>query len=514
MAQEIELKILLDEEQDRRIRAGSALRNLRGGGRPATKQLVSVYYDTPGHDLKAQKIALRLRKVGRAWVQTVKRSSRAMAGGLSTPEESEAPAPGGRIDLGLVGEADLRGAVEAAIGDQPLAPVFETRMKRTQHVLQLPQGRVELAIDTGEVVAGGQSEPLREVEFELLEGDPSALFTAARALFPEGPVRFSEASKAARGYALAAGDPVVPKPKPRNARRVAITADMPVEAAARDILSECLDQIAANICTVSASDDPEGPHQLRIGLRRFRTALAALKPVIGGPVLERLGATAQGLGASVGRLRDLDVMRTDMLAPLGGGSDAKALDDALAAQVTAVRAAVRTELAGPEATAFLFDFGACIAGRGWLDRGDYEQTARLLRPAGEVLGAALDKRWKRACKLGKRIAELDIETRHELRKELKKLRYTSEFTEGFWDEKQTKKFLKALKRLQTAFGALNDLAMCETMLTGPAAPAPDDAMAQRAAGRVLGWYGHASDAAWEHAQEWWQTLHEIGPFWK
>ncbi len=55
---------------------------------------------------------------------------------------------------------------------------------------------------------------------------------------------------------------------------VSLTAAMTAEQAARDVLRECFAQIGANIEAVRAGDDPEGPHQVRVGLRRLRGALA------------------------------------------------------------------------------------------------------------------------------------------------------------------------------------------------------------------------------------------------
>lgn len=514
MSREIELKILLDEAAERRLRASPALRRLRGEGRAVTRQLVSVYYDTPGHALAAAGIALRLRKVGRVWVQTVKRGRPAMVAGLSTPEEQEAPAPGGRLDLGLIADAELRAAVAAAAGGAPLGPVFETRMARTAQALSLPGGRVELAIDAGEVVAGSARAPLREAELELLEGDPSALFEAARLLFPEGPIRFSARSKAARGYALAAGLDAVEEAAPRKARAVPIAPDDSAEQAGRAILSECLDQIAANMAVVASTDAPEGPHQLRIGLRRLRAALALLKPALGGPALESLSARARDLGALVGGLRDLDVLRTGLVAALGEGPDVAALDGALAARQAARREEVRAGLAGRAATAFLHDLGAFVAARGWLAPGDYGQTARLGQPASALCAAALDKAWKRAAKLGRRIARLSVEERHDLRKALKKLRYILEFSEPCFPEDASARFIALLRQLQDSFGAMNDVAMAEAVLTVPDAPGADDPAAQRAAGRVLGWHGHASLADWAGARRGWQRLAKAGPFWR
>ena len=150
---EIELKFLLDEVGEAALRRAPALRAMAEA--PAKRsRLRSIYFDTPDQALRRAKIALRLRKVGRGWVQTVKRGSGAGTG-LFAVQEDEAPAPGGRLDFGLIADADLRAAVEDAIGDAPLSPVFETVMERTTRNLAAEGGTAELAIDVGEIVAGG-----------------------------------------------------------------------------------------------------------------------------------------------------------------------------------------------------------------------------------------------------------------------------------------------------------------------------------------------------------------------
>ena len=58
---------------------------------------------------------------------------------------------------------------------------------------------------------------------------------------------------------------------------------------------------------------PEGPHQLRIGLRRLRSAFSVFSPVLQSPEMTRLNGEARWLGQEVGRLRDLDVVANDIV---------------------------------------------------------------------------------------------------------------------------------------------------------------------------------------------------------
>ena len=103
------------------------------------------------------------------------------------------------------------------------------------------------------------------------------------------------------------------------------------------------------------------------------------------------------------------------------------------------------------------------------------------------------------------------EQRHELRKQLKKLRYAVEFLASLYPAKRVEPFLKRLKKLQTVFGDLNDAAIVKAML----AETPGDGPA---AHRAVGWMIGASQAraefGWAGAKGLWRDLEDTRPFWK
>ena len=486
---ETELKISLDTRGATRLRRHPLLAEL-AEGEGATERLASVYYDTPGHALAAAGIALRLRRVGRRWIQTVKAGQLAGGAGLFSHQEVEIPAPGARLALDGEDPSGVFAAIAEAAGDAPLSPVFETRVRRASHRLRLPGGLVELALDQGEVVAGEASAPILEVEMELVEGGIEALFDLARRLFPQGPVNFATANKSTLGYRLARGEAVAPALKPRKAGTLAYAFDATVETVARDVFRDCFSQIATNILVVAGSEASEGPHQLRIGLRRLRTAFAVFGESLGKAGLTPLSDAARDLGQVVGRLRDLDVLIEEVVGAAAAlGLDAaahEALARVLSARRDAVRAEVRAALTGPGATAFLFDLLELIEARGWLAPADYSQTERLAAPIGSVAPALLAKRHRKALRMGRRIETLDAEALHELRKELKKLRYTADVLDPIYPGKKVEAYLKALKEMQDTFGSLNDAAMAMEYLAGPDAPARAEPDAQRAVGWTLG----------------------------
>ncbi len=511
---ETELKITLDARGLAALMRHPALARHRLEPR-RREQLVSIYYDTPGHALSVAGIGLRLRRVGRRWIQTVKIGAGGF--GFFSHTEVETPAPGGRLVLEGPDPEGVLAAISRATGGAPLSPVFETRIRRTIERLATPGGgEVELALDAGEVVAGEASAEIHEAELELVSGPVGGLYDLAAELFPRGPVSFSAMNKAAHGYRLARGE--APKPATaRNAGTLDYPAGATVETVARDVFRDCFAQIAANMALLATSDQPEVPHQLRVGLRRLRAAFLLFRDSLGAEALRPLSDAARRLGQVVSPLRDLDVLIGEVVADAAAyGLDTpahKALVSALEARRDATRAEVRAALAAPEAVGFLFDLGRLTEGRGWLAPSDYGQSARLATPIGEIAPGLLDARLARARKRGRKIRALDVEGLHELRKELKKLRYAADMLAPLYPQKRVSGYIKTLKALQDDFGSLNDAAMAETYLIGEGAPAAGKPDAQRAVGWVLGTLAVRTGSDRPKLFAHWDDFAEAKPFW-
>ncbi len=158
-------------------------------------------------DLRAGLAALpkiRLRDKGGRWVQTLKTAG-AGADGLFVRRELEAVVAGEAIELDKIDDAEL----QAWLGglSAPLQAVFVTDFVRDKAVLSLDGGTVvELCVDRGEVRAAGRTEPLSEVELELVQGDVEPLKRLAATLRADVGLTPDNRSKAKRGYALFAAE--------------------------------------------------------------------------------------------------------------------------------------------------------------------------------------------------------------------------------------------------------------------------------------------------------------------
>ncbi len=170
------------------------------------ERLLNTYFDTPDLALKARRMAVRERLAGDTWLLTVKTAG-SSTGGVSRRREWEGPTTPGTLDLAaLVDDAEL--AAELMVLRPTLRPLFATDFARRRWVLNHAGAQVEVALDEGTVSVPGStlSEPLLELELELLSGPDAALLLLANELrrCPSGTLALlpSDVSKAQRGMAL------------------------------------------------------------------------------------------------------------------------------------------------------------------------------------------------------------------------------------------------------------------------------------------------------------------------
>lgn len=486
-------------------------------GRAVTKTLLSVYFDTADQALRKKKIVLRVRKVGRSWVQTIKLGT-GLSNGLSQAIEIEQPAKGRAIDLSVIENPEIVEELTAIIGSAPLQECFETHIRRTTRLFtsKADGSSIEVAYDTGEIKAGEKGEPLAELELELKSGFVAALFEAAKGILEAAPFRFSPYSKGERGFRLAeekTSDRFIPK----LAEDIVLSAGETVERAFREILRSCLAQIAHNREVILAGDDPEGPHQLRIGLRRLRSAFRLFKPALHPNTWRPLDEMARTLATEAGSVRDIDVLTDEIVGPIGGSGPEGLSVTPLLMHMNRIREdrriALRDHLALPEINRFLFDLALYAEGRGWLDVQDFDQTAILAKPVRDYSRKALKVQWKKVARYGDRIDDLTIPERHEMRKALKKMRYGIEFFGSLYRSKEIKPFLKRMKKLQDIFGYLNDVAMAEKLALLPAASGEEADTIRLAIGFTIGWHDAQAGAMWSHAKGYWQETDKTNKFW-
>jgi inorganic triphosphatase YgiF len=503
---ELELKLDLTPQELQRVGANPALEDLTVG-KPVTRTLRSIYFDTPDHRLWARGISLRLRAIGDKWVQTIKAGVRVKYG-VSNPDELEAAVARPEPDLRAIDDPRVRRVIERAVKASALEPQFETIITRTTRKLHSDKGDLELALDEGVVRAGASEDKLCEAELELKAGSPECLLETATVLFSAEPIRLAEASKAERGYNLALGRQGGAV-APAKAQRTQLTGDETCAQALASFVESAATQIALNRRAVLETDDPEAAHQLRVGLRRLRSALRAFRPLLDTPASRDLAQYAQGLGKSVGELRNADVLIESIYAPVAGLRRGQPgfpeLREALVAHRSAKRAEVRAAVCGEQWSKlqlYLALWPQTVRGH-----------AKLERPVRDFATSTLARSWKKAAKRGPNLATLEPEERHEMRKALKAMRYMAEFFDSLYPARKVGPFVKELKRLQDVFGYMNDVAMAEGLAAISDTWCADKREAQRAAGYILGWHDVKAECTWKEATEAWRRLEKRPRFW-
>jgi len=460
-AREIELKLEVPAHSFYRLARSSLLRAARKkSSKPAT--LVSVYFDTDKLKLRNKGLSLRVRRIGRRHVQTIKRESGESAA-LFARDEWEHPISGRQPDLDVAQDAAL-GPVFGKKMRRGLKPIFETRVRRTVYPIQSGVSEIELTVDKGKVEAGRQSSPLCEVELELKRGESAELFKLARMLAEEVPVQLAVKSKAERGYTLIAGE----APQAVKAAPVALTPDRSRQAAFQAIARACLRQLVANQ-PATLGGDPEGLHQMRVALRRLRAAVSLFADMLVDPQTEEMKTQFKWITQELGPARELDVFIQRVVRPVTDGKPNGPGVAVLAKDLQRRREEAFARACGAvESTRFrsLVLDTAC-----WIEAGDWTRNPddfnRLLREQ-PIVGAAADelgRRWKKILKAGAQLDELDPQRRHKMRIQAKKLRYASEFFGGAFPGKKAmrrrKGFVAGLEKLQDALGDLNDIAVHE-----------------------------------------------------
>ena len=137
----------------------------------------AFYYDLSNKALSKRKWTFRMRREGENSVATLKTAAISQTvGGLFSRDEWQCPAE--TLEEGLSGLLAVGAPAELAefVKDSEFVKLCRISFNRHRAVLCVRDDtRIEMAIDSGRVEAGGKSEALLELELELLFGDVSAV---------------------------------------------------------------------------------------------------------------------------------------------------------------------------------------------------------------------------------------------------------------------------------------------------------------------------------------------------
>ncbi len=483
-AGEIELKLLVDAGRMAHFNAAPVIAaNARNKG--TRKHLKSAYYDTPERTLHRNGLSLRVRQSGARFVQTVKTDA------VHDPlrrGEWEARVPSLAPDLALA-MPFIPEKLRSSLAAQPLEVVFTADIHRHARMVDLPSGTVEIAFDQGVLTAGDRSRPVSEIELELKSGSASTIYEIASRLAEHGVVKPSIRTKSARGFDLAADKP----PSARRPRKLRLDPSVTLDGAFATILRSCFLHLLQSLPAAEDGRNPEGVHQLRVALRRLRSALDLMRSVGALSNLDALRSEARWLAQDLSAARDWDVFRIETLPTIAKACPSVAGFDALGRaaagrQSDAYRKA-HGALEDRRCAVFLIGLGSWIETRGWRNDVATEDLGQLAEPAVNFAQRILSEQYAKVLRRGRRFKSLPAEGLHRVRLATKRLRYVSEFLLPlFADGKSARKFSRRLAGLQEQLGAFNDMAVTASLLDGLGAE-PDGAIAAAA---IAGWQARAS----------------------
>jgi triphosphatase len=448
---EAEIKLAIDAASVVQIKKLPVLRE-HATSKPEEREHVDRYFDSADFDLWRHGFALRVRSSDGRHVQTLKGGGSALAG-LHRRTELESEIGSEQPDFDLFARQLNEALPRLAARHTPaLEPVFVNRSKRSSWMLALADGvQVECALDIGELQHGDRSVPVRELELEIKQGDPAILYQLAQQVHGALPVRLENVSKAERGYALAGAV----APRAVKATEVGLRRKASMGEALGAIVANCMQQMQANERGVVASD-AESLHQMRVGLRRLRAALAMVRDMIQLP--EPVTADIDWLAGELGDARNWDVFIASVLPELPVPEAYRpAMERVLVAsreEAERHHGKVRSAVGSARYTGLMLALGAWVAGEGWRQAGlPSEPLAQPVRKAAPQLVQHA------AARVRKRARAHDLHqpaSLHRVRIAAKKERYAREFFDAISHGKRAARRHDLLTGMQEELGLIND----------------------------------------------------------
>ena len=228
-----------------------------------------------------------------------------------------------------------------------------------------------------------------------------------------------------------------------------------VESAFNHILRTNLASIERSEPVALVGKDIEGVHDIRVGLRRIRSALTVFRPVIPCRVTKPLAKDLRWAAKELDRARDLDVYIARNLS----GKKSQAKMRALATkQRDKAYQRVRHLLKGKRYRGVKVRLGDWLDANTWHTELSKQERKVAKRKVAPFASHVLEAHRLEILKKGRDIRQLDSEALHRLRLKCKKLRYATEFFEPVYGA-QMKPFTKQLKEIQELLGTLHDIAV-------------------------------------------------------
>ena len=265
-------------------------------------------------------------------------------------------------------------------------------------------------------------------------------------------------------------------PQPCKARPIRLPPHISGASAFRRIMRACLDHLAENQPAAIAGVDDEGVHQARVAIRRLRSALVLFEDYVGAAIALDFRDRLRDVARVLGEARDWDVFIAETI-PAYSADRAGASVETMVLIAGRLRAEahrrVRRTLTDPAHHDFLARIETWVESDGWRAGLGMESFRSLDGFCRALASPLLARTAKRVHKRGRAIGETPEhqtvehqtpEQRHELRKAMKKLRYSAEFLATLYPPKRVRRYLETAEAMQDVLGKLNDSAAVVTLL--------------------------------------------------
>lgn len=453
MAIETELKLRITPQHLARLKRHSLLKEHQLA-RPVTRRLYNIYFDTPKLDLHRSAMALRLRRSGSQWLQTLKGGGSIKAG-LHQRNEWEGRVRGPALDFSIPEAAGWDTLLPVALRKE-LQPLFVTDFSRSSRIVSRQGAHIEVCMDRGEIITKLRSQPICELELELKSGSPRQLFELALSIWDIVPFEIEVVNKAEYGFRLLAGL----NEQPCKSEPPKLTpADSLIHGLQTAIWS-CFLHLQKNWRGALAGDDADFLHQVRVALRRLRVLLHFMQQLRDDDTLGCFTAEIADLSVALGQVRDWDVFISRTLQPLCKAGAKRGGWPVLLANSQTRRAICQAALRAQahEIQNLMLRFAL------WMYSDYWTRLAGGQRQVSNLAAHRLNKLAHRFTLMLVRLDQRDAYQLHELRIMAKKLRYSAEFFGGWFDDARVGSFLNALGEVQQILGEINDAAVAYRLL--------------------------------------------------
>ena len=489
-------------------------------GDPTHEQLDSVYFDSDDRALRDHGLTLRVRHIGGKHVQNIKASNQ---GSYSIERsEWEQVIAGDQPELADINAPSLAPILTDDVRNS-LKPVFETRIGRTAYQLNENDTAVAMAIDQGQIVGPGSSCPVSEIELELKHGNPAELFRIARAISGIVPAQLDVKSKSERGYELVEKTSVAAE----RARDPDLNAEMKTGRAFTLICRTCLRHLVANEPATIARD-AEALHQMRIAVRRLRAAISLFSSVVSDERIDAIKAELRWFARELGPARDLDAFLIEVLNPLKKQHKNEpglvSIGKMFARQRLQGYRRAQSAVQSARFRALVLDTAEWVEAGPWTISDNPLTRMRRDMPIEAYAAGQLSRRRKKIRRQGAKLDELSPEQLHQLRIQVKKIRYAVEFFSSVYRGKKAaklrKKVVSSLRQLQNCLGGLNDIvtrkALCADIISHPGRGLSAEQSRHRAfaAGLVMGNQQAQVEGLLDGARKAYARFDDAKVFWK